>query len=63
MSFGRKTINDKILLLGMDGMDPRLTQKYIKMGKMPNVAEYVRRGASAKDLILLGGHPTVTLLC
>ena len=60
MSFGRKTINDKILLLGMDGMDPRLTQKYIKMGKMPNVAEYVRRGASAKDLILLGGHPTVT---
>ncbi len=60
MSFGRKTINDKILLLGVDGLDPRLTQKYVAAGKMPNVAEYIKRGASAKDLVLLGGHPTVT---
>ncbi len=60
MSFGRKTINEKILLLGVDGLDPRLTTKYVKEGKMPNMAEYIRRGASAKDLVLLGGHPTVT---
>ena len=60
MSFGRKTINDKILLLGVDGLDPRLTQKYVAEGKLPNLAEYIRRGASAKDLVLLGGHPTVT---
>lgn len=60
MGFGRQAINDKILLLGVDGLDPRLTQKYVAEGKMPNVAEYIKRGASAKDLVLLGGHPTVT---
>lgn len=60
MSFGRKAINQKILLLGVDGLDPSLTKKYVAQGKMPNVAEYIKRGASAKDLILLGGHPTVT---
>ncbi len=56
----RKPLNDKILLLGLDGMDPRLTRKYVDEGKMPNTAEFIRRGAARKDLVMLGGHPTVT---
>lgn len=51
---------DKILVLGVDGMDPRLTKKYVEEGKMPNVAKFIARGAQREDLVLLGGHPTVT---
>ena len=56
----RKALTDKILLLGVDGMDPRLTRKYVDEGKMPNVKKYLERGAAREDLTLLGGHPTVT---
>ena len=56
----RKALTDKILLLGVDGMDPRLTRKYVDAGKMPNVKKYLERGAAREDLTLLGGHPTVT---
>ena len=56
----RKALTDKILLLGVDGMDPRLTRKYVDAGKMPNVKSYLERGAAREDLTLLGGHPTVT---
>lgn len=56
----RKAAADKILLLGVDGLDPRLTRKYVDMGIMPNVAEYIKRGACREDLVLLGGNPTIT---
>ena len=60
MGFERKAVADKILMLGVDGLDPRLTRKYVDQGKLPNIAEYIKRGACRKDLMLLGGHPTVT---
>ena len=50
----------KILLLGCDGMDPRLTRKYVDRGLMPNVKKYIEQGAQRHDLVMLGGHPTVT---
>ena len=28
---------NKILVLGLDALDPRLTRKYVDMGIMPNV--------------------------
>ncbi len=56
----RKAVADKILLLGVDGLDPRLTRKYVDMGLMPNVKKYIERGAQRHDLVMLGGHPTVT---
>ena len=56
----RKPMAQKLLLLGLDGMDPRLTRKYVDEGKMPNTAEYIRRGAARHDLVMLGGHPTIT---
>lgn len=56
----RTAKTNKILLLGVDGMDPRLTKKYVSMGLMPNTKKYIEAGAQRKDLVMLGGHPTVT---
>lgn len=56
----RKSRTDKIMLLGCDGMDPRLTKKYVEKGIMPNVKKFIEQGAQRKDLTMLGGHPTVT---
>ena len=50
----------KILLLGIDAMDPKLTRKYLDQGKMPNTQKLLERGAARHDLKLLGGTPTVT---
>ena len=41
----RKAAADKLLLLGVDGLDPRLTKKYVEMGLMPNMKQYIERGA------------------
>lgn len=56
----RKALANKILLLGIDGLDPRLTRKYVDQGIMPNTKKYIERGACREDLVMLGGHPTVT---
>lgn len=53
-------LSNKILVLGVDGMDPRLTKKYLNLGKMPNVLELIKRGAAREDLVLLGAQPTIT---
>lgn len=56
----RKVLSNKIIILGVDGMDPRLTLKYVAQGKMPNTKKIIDRGAQRGDLIMLGGQPTVT---
>ena len=53
-------LSKKVLILGVDGVDPRLTRQYIDEGRMPNTAELLRRGAAREDLVMLGGQPTVT---
>lgn len=56
----RTAKTDKLLLLGVDGLDPRLTRKYVDMGIMPNTKKYIEAGAQRHDLVMQGGHPTVT---
>ena len=56
----REALTEKILVLGVDGMDPRLTKKFIRQGRMPQVEQLVKRGAQREDLVLLGGVPTIT---
>lgn len=51
---------EKIAVLGVDAMDPRLTRKYVDMGLMPNVKKLIEMGACREDLTLLGALPTVT---
>lgn len=50
----------KLFVLGIDGMDPKLTNKYINMGLMPNTQAFIQRGSARADLRMLGAHPTVT---
>ena len=55
-----KGLTDKILLLGVDGMDPKFTCRMLREGHMPNTQKLIDRGAAREDLVLLGGIPTVT---
>lgn len=56
----RDALINKLMVLGVDGMDPRLSKKYIDEGKMPNLKKIVERGAQREDLVMLGSQPTVT---
>ncbi len=55
-----RTLNNKVLVLGVDGMDPRLSKYFMDKGKMPNLKKFVTQGAARENLQLLGAHPTVT---
>lgn len=50
----------KIIVVGIDGMDPRLAKKYLDAGKMPNLQKLLKRGSAREDLVMLGGVPTIT---
>ena len=56
----RRKIADKVFIIGLDAMDPRLTRKYVDMGLMPNVKKIIEKGSARHDLVLLGAMPTVT---
>ena len=56
----RKALSNKILVLGVDGMDPDLTKKYLDQGKLPNIKKFLERGVAREDLVMLGAMPTIT---
>lgn len=56
----RETISNKILIIGVDGLDPRLSKKYIGEGRMPNFEKLIAAGSCRADLSMLGAQPTVT---
>lgn len=39
-----KGLTDKLLLLGIDGMDPSFTKRMVEEGKMPNVKKMMELG-------------------
>ena len=49
----RKALTEKILCLGVDGLDPRFTLRMVREGKMPNVKKFIERGAQREDMVLL----------
>ena len=51
---------EKLLVLGIDGMDPRFTKHLMDKGEMPAIKKLVEQGACREDLVLLGGMPTIT---
>ena len=53
-------LTEKILFLGVDGMDPKMTKKFMDQGKLPNIKKFVERGAQKEDLVLLCTPPTIT---
>ncbi len=56
----RNPLTQKLLILGVDGMDPRIARRFMEEGLMPNLQQYIQRGACREDLVLLGAHPTIT---
>lgn len=56
----RKARSEKVMVLGIDGLDPNLVRKYINEGRMPNTEKFAKRGAQHKNFFMLGGMPTVT---
>lgn len=50
----------KVFVMGIDGMDPKITQKYLDEGIMPNLEKFLKLGAARDNLAMIGGHPTVT---
>lgn len=39
---------EKVAVLGVDAMDPRLTRKYVDMGLMPNVKKLIEMARAVK---------------
>jgi len=56
----RTVMSDKILVLGIDGMDARLSKYHMEQGEMPNLKKLISRGATREDLEMLGAMPTIT---
>ena len=55
-----KGLSEKVLLLGVDGLDPKFTRVMVDEGHMPNTKKLIERGSARHDLKLLGGVPTIT---
>ena len=56
----REVLSEKLMVIGVDGLDPKLTLKYMAEGLMPNTQKLIEAGACREDLVMLGGHPTIT---
>lgn len=50
----------KVMVLGLDGMEPDTARRLVDAGRMPNLKKMLDRGAARKDLELLGAMPTIT---
>ena len=50
----------KVLVLGIDGMDPKMTKRLMDEGKLPNIEKMLKVGSAREDLVMLGGNPTIT---
>lgn len=59
----RTPFTEKLLILGIDGMDPKTTRRMADEGKLPNISKYLKYGSARKDLRQLGCHPTITPPC
>lgn len=54
----RKT--EKLIVLGIDGMDARFAKYLMDKGEMPALKKLTEKGACRDDLVMLGGMPTIT---
>jgi predicted AlkP superfamily phosphohydrolase/phosphomutase len=51
---------EKLIVLGIDGMDPLFTKYLLDKGELPAVQKLIDAGSCREDLVLLGGMPTIT---
>jgi len=55
-----QNFTNKVIVVGVDGMDPRFAKTCMDAGLMPNLQKMYQTGSSRENLVLLGGLPTVT---
>jgi len=48
--YGRSRTAKKMIVLGLDGMDPRLTKRWIDEGRMPAFEKLLRQGGDFRPL-------------
>lgn len=53
-------MSNKAIILGIDGMDPKICSYFLEKGKLPNIQKLLNQGAARDDLFMLGGMPTIT---
>jgi len=56
----RNALSSKVLVLGIDGMDPMTTKRFMAEGKLPNVKKLIERASAREDLAFMGNVPTIT---
>lgn len=54
---------DKVIVLGIDGMDSASVNRMVQEGKLPNIQQFIERGAKHDGLKMLGAVPTITPPC
>lgn len=59
----REARTKKLIVLGIDGMDPATTKRLVDAGRLPHIKSYLERGSARDDLNMLGAHPTITPPC
>ena len=55
-----EAMTKKVIVVGVDGLDPMHAKFLLDQGKMPNLRKFVEKGTAREDLVLLGNMPTVT---
>ncbi len=45
-----ETVQQKLVILGFDGMDPRLVQRYMDEGRLPNMQKLAKQGGGVHSL-------------
>ena len=52
--------DNKVLVIGIDGMDPKMTRRMVDEGKLHHIKKLIEMGSAREDLVLLGAMPTIT---
>lgn len=50
----------RVMMVGIDGMDPLYTKQLIAEGKLPHIEEFLKRGTTTKDMGMMGVLPAYT---
>ena len=53
-------MENKVFVIGIDGMDPKMTRRMVDEGKLPNIEKLIKMGSARQDLVILGANPTIT---
>ena len=53
-------MSNKVFVIGIDGMDPKMTRRMVDEGKLPHIKKLIEMGSARQDLKILGAMPTIT---